>query len=503
MFYNYSLILYYFFRMGELLKEFRQDTDFEMLGQFVYAGKSLDEGVTGKIIYKKDGLINRLELEIYGELFESDLDYNLSGFDRLYKIIGFTNNGFTVIIDKAVKKAAHVSYPGIPYTRYSVSRCLFLNINYSKSFDVISNQLSEIGIDNLKVNSCEYSIAGIDEWIDETNVSYKKIEKKYRYEVDIDNINEDIFLIKDENLKISSGMEFITGSSGFKEKFYWNLESIDNQELIIKSIMDKLKIFKELLDIFITVPIDFSYLKFKIPIEQMDNKLVTGYLVTGRINTDNYRRINTDIPYNKIKENFSEILCNWYKKRNKLALISQNLITNKYSRQFNQSVLLNSIKNLEIYHRNFVQEEIEINEILAKDKELVLEFIRKNIKNKTNIEKFERNINFDSEMTLKKRLKELFRGLDDTLLNKLVQNQSGCRSDRIGKFTQKLVNTRNYYTHGDPKALEDMVIIDNVELIETTLLLNQIIKYYIYKELFEPDDEIINIILKGMHGVIK
>lgn len=485
------------------MKEFRQDTEFEMLGQFVYAGKSLDEGVSGKIIYKKDGLINRLELEIYGELFESDLDFNLDGFNRLYKIIGFTNNGFTVIIDKAVKKTARVSYPGIPYTRYSISRCLFLNINYNKSFYVISNKLSEIGIDNLKVKSCEYSIAGIDEWIDETNVCYDVVEGKYRYEIDTDKVSEDVYLINDENLKISSGFEIKTSSMGFKENYYWNVESIDNQDLNIKYIIDKLKIFKELLDIFITVPIDFSYIKFKIPIEQMDNKLVTGYLVAGRINTDNYRKINTDIPYSKIKENFREILCNWYKKRDKLALITQNLIINKYSRQFNQSVLLNSIKNLEIYHRNFVEKEIEINKILAKDKELVLEFIRNNIKDKTNVEKFERNIKFDSEISLNKRLKELFRGLDDTLLDKLVQNESGCRSDRIGKFTQKLVRTRNYYTHGDPEALEEMVIIDNVELIETTLLLNQVIKYYIYKELFEPDDEIINIILKGMNGLIK
>lgn len=485
------------------MKEFRQDTEFEMLGQFVYAGKSLDEGVTGKIIYKKDRLINSLELEIYGELFESDLDFNFDGFNRLYKIIGFTNNGFTVIIDKAVKKTARVSYPGIPYTRYSISGCLFLNINYNKSFDVISNQLSEIGIDNLKAKSCEYSIAGIDEWIDKTKVSYDKVGGKYRYEVDVDNINEDIYLIKDENLKFSSGMGFITESSGFKEEFYWNLESIDNQELNIKSIMDKLKIFKELLEIFITSPIDFSYLKFRISIKQMDNNIVTGYLVSSRLYTGKYRKLNTDIPYTKIEENFGSILFNWYKKRDKLALITQNLIINKYSRQFNQSVLLNSIKNLEIYHRNFVEKEREINEILAKDKELVIEFIRKNIKDKTNIEKFERNIKFDSEISLNKRLKELFRGLDDALLNKLVQNESGCRSDRIGKFTQKLVRTRNYYTHGDPEALESNVITDSVELIETTLLLNQVIKYYICKELFEIDDETISIIVKRMNGLIK
>ena len=106
-------------------------------------------------------------------------------------------------------------------------------------------------------------------------------------------------------------------------------------------------------------------------------------------------------------------------------------------------------------------------------------------------------------MTLNKRLKELFRSLEDPILNKLVQYQSGCRSNRIGKFVQKLVNTRNYYTHGDPESSKSMVITESDELIETTTFLNQVIKYYICKELFVPDEEIIDIITKGMSGVIK
>lgn len=383
------------------MKEFRQDTEFEMLGQFVYAGGSLDDGVTGKIVYKKDRLSNKLELEIYGELYDPDLDFNLEGFNKSHKIIGFTNNGFTVIIDKAVKISANVSYPGIPYTKYGVSMCLFLNINYYKSFDVVSNKLSSIGIDNLEVKRCQFSFTGIDEWIVETKVEYEKIDSKYKYEVNIDNINENIYLVKDENLKFTSGIEIKIGSSGFNEEFYWGLESIDGQDLSIKSTMNNLKIVKELLEILITVPIDFSYLKFKVPIEEMDNKLVIGYLVSSGINTGKYRRINTDIPYAKIKENFENILCNWYEKRHKLTLISQNFIINKYARQYNQSVLLNSIKNLEIYHRNFIREK-ETNKNLEIDKSILLNFIENNIENKKHKDRFIENVNYNPEISLKK-----------------------------------------------------------------------------------------------------
>lgn len=459
------------------LREFRQDTEFEMLGQFVYAGGSLDDGVTGKIVYKKDRLSNKLELEIYGELYDPDLDFNLEGFNKSYKIIGFTNNGFTVIIDKAVKISANESYPGIPYTKYGVSMCLFLNINYYKSFDVVSNKLSSIGIDNLEVKGCQFSFTGIDEWIGETKVKYEKIDSKYKYEVNIDNINENIYFVKDENLKFASGIEIKIGSGGFNEEFYWGLESIDGQDLSIKSTMNNLKMVKELLEILITVPIDFSYLKFKVPIEEMENKLVTGYLVSSGINTGKYRRINTDIPYAKIKENFENILCNWYEKRHKLTLISQNFIINKYARQYNQSVLLNSIKSLEMYHRNFIQE---------REEERLKPYIKKN-----------------SEINFKNRLIDLFDNLNDEIKDKLIKKNDNSSEISIEEFATKLVETRNYYTHGDPKKLKESVIIDPIEIIETTLLLNQLIKYFVCSELFEVDDEIIGIITMGMNGVIK
>lgn len=267
--------------------------------------------------------------------------------------------------------------------------------------------------------------------------------------------------------------------------------------------MNNLKMFKELMDIFITAPIDFSYLKFKVPMKQMDNKLVTGYLIKSALNNGSYRKSTTDISYTKLKKSFEKILCNRYKKRNKLSLISQNFIINKYAHQYNQSVLLNSIKNLEIYHRNFVEREKEIDENLIRDKEIVLKFINNNIQDKNNIEKFERNINYDPELTLYNRLLELFGNLNEELLKKLLRTSSEVSNKEIKTFSYKLVNTRNYYTHGDSKISKDMVIKDNYELIETTTFINQIIKYYICKELFDLDDEIIEIITKGMVGVIK
>lgn len=85
----------------------------------------------------------------------------------------------------------------------------------------------------------------------------------------------------------------------------------------------------------------------------------------------------------------------------------------------------------------------------------------------------------------------------------LVKNKKGSTRRNIDKLAQKLANTRNYYTHGDPDTDSSFIIKEPIEIIETTLLLNQVIKYFVCKELFELDDEIIDIIIKGMSGVIK
>ena len=47
----------------------------------------------------------------------------------------------------------------------------------------------------------------------------------------------------------------------------------------------------------------------------------------------------------------------------------------------------------------------------------------------------------------------------------------------------KLIQTRNYYTHGDSKDNYPEMITDISEMYETKLLLQEVLRYYIYQEL--------------------
>ena len=81
------------------------------------------------------------------------------------------------------------------------------------------------------------------------------------------------------------------------------------------------------------------------------------------------------------------------------------------------------------------------------------------------------------EPSLSERLKKLFDSID-----KLNQTKIFSNCDREVLIT-KLTQTRNYYTHGDSKDKYPEMITDIHEMYETKLLLQEVLRYYIYQEL--------------------
>ncbi|HFU4514925.1 TPA: HEPN domain-containing protein, partial [Streptococcus suis] len=81
------------------------------------------------------------------------------------------------------------------------------------------------------------------------------------------------------------------------------------------------------------------------------------------------------------------------------------------------------------------------------------------------------------EPSLSERLKNLF-----DLIDELNQTKIFSDCDRELLIT-KLAQTRNYYTHGDSKDKYPKMITDVHEMYETKLLLQEVLRYYIYQEL--------------------
>lgn len=81
------------------------------------------------------------------------------------------------------------------------------------------------------------------------------------------------------------------------------------------------------------------------------------------------------------------------------------------------------------------------------------------------------------EPSLSERLKNLFDSIDELNQSKIFSNSE--RELLIAKLTQ----TRNYHTHGDSKDKYPKMITDIHEMYETKLLLQEVLRYYIYQEL--------------------
>lgn len=108
----------------------------------------------------------------------------------------------------------------------------------------------------------------------------------------------------------------------------------------------------------------------------------------------------------------------------------------------------------------------------------MLDFIKTSILQEFR-KKFENKLKFKAKRpVLAERLKKLFDSIDESNKVKLFSKYS----DRE-LLIKKLVETRNYHTHGDSKHKYPLMISDFNEMYETKLLLQEILRFYIYKEL--------------------
>ena len=93
--------------------------------------------------------------------------------------------------------------------------------------------------------------------------------------------------------------------------------------------------------------------------------------------------------------------------------------------------------------------------------------------------KFKNKLSFNSRTpNLFERLEKIFDSIDESNKNKIFHKI-------IDKnlFIKKLVQTRNYHTHGDSKKKYPYMITSINEMYETKVLLQEVLRYFIYKEL--------------------
>jgi hypothetical protein len=241
---------------------------------------------------------------------------------------------------------------------------------------------------------------------------------------------------------------------------------------------------EENIEILSNIPLSFTSIEFLVLYKMIDGKRMP--LIKGKFFVQHSRKSQKwksysqqDISLRALEDSFEHILNHWFDKSEELEFIVRQFSKNLHGDLYLEDQLVDAIRNLEVYSRNFKNFKNPkcLSDVEEKARQSLFDFINTHLLEEVR-RKFRNKLKFNQkEPNLAERLKNLFDSIDELNLSKIFSN-----SERE-LLIIKLIQTRNYYTHGDSKDNYPEMITDIREMYETKLLLQEVLRYYIYQEL--------------------
>ncbi|MGX7107896.1 HEPN domain-containing protein [Facklamia miroungae] len=477
---------------------YRLDKDFEIIGTWILPGENFSKGTTGKLAFYN----GRLKLEVYGNLNRNEDNRGIVYIDDKLgyeeNIFGFSQDGFTILLNINHQIKYRQNSPGFDYSEYLVGKCLLMKVNYAHfeyTLESLLQYIIDIGINNIECTSLQFSFKGINNWMDSTVIRKKTKEKGISIFYDFEGFENDVFELPKYNIQFTNSVICQTTNNSIYEEYFWKLNAIDDLKYTLDKYLHYMHSFKDLVHLFVESPTEYTFVDIDIAFEGKYRNSIKSYYIYEQYKAE--KDPNITITYNEIKDKFSIMLENWFEKNNRLNLIIDNYLNDINTNYFSDSKLLNSIKNLEIYHRNFIDisDSLSPNEKLEEQKKLLKSFVVEHLDREFQ-DRFISNIDYSPETSLSKRLTELFNKLNENMKEKFFKEKNKNIKQSIKSVVYSLVQTRNYLTHGDYKSKDKKIISDTEDQLNITSILNQIIKYYIFYELDILDDHVIDNLIK-------
>ena len=433
-------------------KDYVLDKDFELKGYFSDSPGNIasNDSLSGILHYTPQ----EITLELFGEF--PDETGNSFGFNKdLEKIYGFSSDGNVLILNTYGKTMEYISTPGFSIIKYGIEKFKLYNIFYSKLENFHSKPDDWVAlIDKLEkeeVMEFRFSFEHIEEWIEKSLVTIKRRENKDIFESSINDYKTTNALIKSLKIKFEDSpilyLSYTTTS--FRSNYYIKFTPSDSETKNFNDFYDAARKFNGFIEILSNVPISFTNIEFLVQDVLIDENRIP--LIMGKFFVQHdrkYKKWNKssqqNISLSKLDTNFDQILNHWFDKTEELEFIVKQFSKNLHGDLYLEDQLVDAIRNLEVYSRNF--------------------HIDQNGKPR--------------KMSLSERLKELFTSIDNLNQEKIFPKELDRQS-----FIKKLVQTRNYYTHGDKKENHPKLITNFKEMYDTKILLQEVLRYFIYKEL--------------------
>ena len=468
-------------------KDYTWDKEFEIKGYFSERSDSIvsKNSLSGTLHYSPREIV----LELFGE-FEEEPGISFGFGKYLEKIYGYSSSGNILILNTYGEPMVHSSSPGFPITRYRVKNFKIYSVFYNEleNFDYSSEAFKDLinELDSEKIKEYKFNFEHIEEWIEKSLVTVKYGENQTIFESAVSEYQPTKVLIR------SLGMNFedvaILHSSytttSFTSDYFIKLTSADLNTRYFDEFYQASRKFKEFIEILSNIPLSFTNIELLVLYKMIDGKRMP--LIKGKFFVQHSRKSKKwksysqqDISLMKLEDNFEHILNHWFDKSEELEFIVRQFSKNLHGDLYLEDQLVDAIRNLEVYSRNFKDFKIPkcLSDVEEKARQSLFDFINTHLLEEVR-RKFRNRLKFNQkEPSLSERLKNLFDSIDELNLSKIFSN-----SERE-LLIIKLIQTRNYYTHGDSKDNYPEMITDISEMYETKLLLQEVLRYYIYQEL--------------------
>ncbi|MGK0554108.1 HEPN domain-containing protein [Macrococcus capreoli] len=468
------------------------DETFTVHGIFTLNKKDLPGGINCNLIHKP----GEITLQTFGLLTDNEKKSSFMLFEELEqtKIYGMDDNANIIILDVDETPYGNVNFPGFPIMYYRVKEYKVFNIYYNEADINIRDKKSlEILIEELENNiEIEYLIFNYDylkEWIGK-DVSYMKVDKNNQetsFGVKLSEYKPTIVNIEKFEMKLKDA---ISTSNDFKElqikqNYYLKLFNNENQKIELEKAIFLSKKIKQFIEMLVDFPLNFTNINFVYKYKTVDNigeiPLIRGkVLFPQTILNKTYKNQQFENKrLSEIEENFSKAINNWISMQDKLYFIVNQHLSNLYKNTYLENKLVDVIRNLEVFHRTFIETDgkVKLSDSEKFKNELILSKIEEVLKEEEDLKYYRKKLNREwKNISLKERLMCLFEELP------LDKKQIIFSEDEdIETFANRLKDTRNYYTHGDKKNKN--VIRDVNEMYTAYNKCKVILNYYILKQL--------------------
>jgi hypothetical protein len=396
--------------------------DFELHGEWLVGGSSIWETGTLRFSQEQGAQLNLLHTKRNNYSFPSSCLF----------IHGRTGTGNVTLINCRNLNSHIWFYNDLGFQVYS-AQYVFIGTHYN-------------GLDEIIFQKVQFNLNNLSDWLDFSGLDYKSNSDDTRFTIEY-SVPNSIEFILNENCKGKINLEY-SGHFTYENERNITIKEAPKIEFIYQNgekfeeILDDLIRFQNFLSILIyelSFPLFINFFQYK---ENTYAEKIQLYYKHPNYKL-NFPQSNPIIFFKKLDNIFDTIICNWFSQYKKVeSALSLFLSTLNEKDSFSTEKFLSIIKAIETFHINICSERESDNSKL--------------------VEKFERIINDIQLKKDKDYVKDLlYERLRPTLKERvnhfLAEYNNKYIEDNIKdleEFKTKTSDSRNYYTHLDPKMKE-------------------------------------------------